>query len=99
MAGDVAGRGGCRTNTVKRAQAHCTPVPQPLGITVEPTPTASGRLSECAPDVALKEIKMTIRCLLAGCSWSEGVPLLMGGEPFVCQCCSRCGSHRYTPQP
>ncbi|MDP9941021.1 PSPA7_2676 family Cys-rich small protein [Ectopseudomonas alcaliphila] len=41
---------------------------------------------------------MTIRCLLAGCCWSEGVTMLMGRETFLCQCCSRCGSHRYTPQ-
>ncbi|WP_420890307.1 hypothetical protein [Ectopseudomonas toyotomiensis] len=24
--------------------------------------------------------------------------MLMGRETFLCQYCSRCGSHRYTPQ-
>jgi hypothetical protein len=41
---------------------------------------------------------MTIRCLIAGCSWSEGQAMLMGTETLLCQCCSRCGSFRYLPQ-
>lgn len=40
---------------------------------------------------------MTIRCLIAGCSWSGGVVTLIGKETLLCQCCSRCGSFRYVP--
>ncbi|MDT9096705.1 PSPA7_2676 family Cys-rich small protein, partial [Escherichia coli] len=65
----------------------------------EPSALGDGRLieRERRPQ-GPREANMTIRCLLAGCCWSDGVTMLMGRETFLCQCCSRCGSHRYTPQ-
>lgn len=46
------------------------------------------------------EANMTIRCLIAGCTWSQGEITLMGmaREPLLCQCCKRCGSFRYLPR-
>nr|WP_305809605.1 PSPA7_2676 family Cys-rich small protein [Pseudomonas sp. ML96] len=41
---------------------------------------------------------MTLMCLIRGCMWSAGTPMEVGGEVLVCQCCSRCGCHRYAPE-
>ena len=41
---------------------------------------------------------MTIRCFIAGCTWSEGVATLMGKGIILCQRCSCCGSFRYVAE-
>lgn len=39
---------------------------------------------------------MKLRCLLMGCCWETGLPLiLLGGERIRWQKCTRCGAHRY----
>nr|WP_306413600.1 PSPA7_2676 family Cys-rich small protein [Pseudomonas chengduensis] len=38
---------------------------------------------------------MTIRCLIAGCIWSEGVSTLIGKGILLCQ---RCSSFRYVAE-
>jgi hypothetical protein len=38
---------------------------------------------------------MTFKCLISGCTWSDGTLMDMGNETLLCQCCSRCGSFRY----
>lgn len=39
---------------------------------------------------------MRLTCLLFGCRWGNGLPLvLLGGEKIRWQRCERCGAHRY----
>lgn len=39
---------------------------------------------------------MRLTCLLFGCRWDTGLPLiLLGGERIRYQVCTRCGTHRY----
>jgi len=40
---------------------------------------------------------MTLVCLISGCAWTDGTLMDIGNETLLCQCCSRCGSHRYLP--
>ncbi|HSC83424.1 MAG TPA: PSPA7_2676 family Cys-rich small protein [Pseudomonas sp.] len=39
---------------------------------------------------------MKFICLIAGCLWEDAMPLHLGKEDVLCQCCSRCGSQRIT---
>jgi len=41
---------------------------------------------------------MTFVCFLKGCNWQEPTHELFGNELLLCQCCSRCGAHRYLPE-
>lgn len=41
--------------------------------------------------------EMTFMCFLKGCTWKEATHELFGTELLLCQCCSRCGAHRYLP--
>jgi hypothetical protein len=41
---------------------------------------------------------MTFMCFLKGCTWMEATHELFGTEHLLCQCCSRCGAHRYLPE-
>lgn len=38
---------------------------------------------------------MTFLCLIGGCHWAGETHEHMGNEDLLCQCCSRCGAHRY----
>jgi hypothetical protein len=38
---------------------------------------------------------MTFLCLIGGCNWTAETHKHMGNETVLCQCCSRCGAHRY----
>lgn len=39
---------------------------------------------------------MRLVCLLVGCRWDAGLPLiLLGGERIKWHLCERCGAHRY----
>lgn len=42
---------------------------------------------------------MTFLCFFKGCTWLEATHELFGSELLLCQCCSRCRSRRYLPQP
>lgn len=43
--------------------------------------------------------EMTFLCFFKGCTWLEATHELFGSELLLCQCCSRCGSRRYLPEP